>query len=61
ERSFLKPNIHYDVIGKSGVLNLSQSIKKDIDLWSSYKNKWSIKLPSNIPLQLYINTATYSG
>ncbi len=61
ERSFLKPNIHYDVIGKSGVLNLSQSIKTDIDLWPSYKNKWSLKLPSNIPLQLYINTATCSG
>ena len=61
ERSFLKPNIHYDVIGKSGILNLSQSIKKDIDLWPSFENRWSIKLPSNIPLQLYINTATYSG
>ncbi len=61
ERSFLKPNIHYEVIGKSGVLNLSQSIKTDIDLWTSYKNKWSLKLPSDIPLQLYINTATYSG
>lgn len=61
ERSFLKPNIHYEVIGKGGVLTLSQSIKTDIDLWPSYKNKWSLKLPSNIPLQLYINTATYSG
>lgn len=61
ERGFLKPNIHYDVIGKSGVLSLSQSIKKDIDLWPSFENRWSIKLPSNIPLQLYINTATYSG
>jgi len=61
ERSFLKPNIHYDIIGKSGVLSLSQSIKKNIDLWPSFENRWSIKLPSNIPLQLYINTATYSG
>jgi len=61
ERSFLKPNIYYEVIGKKGILNLSQSIKKDIDLWPSFENRWSIKLPSNIPLQLYINTATYSG
>ncbi len=61
ERSFLKPNIHYDVIGKSGVLSLSQSIKKDIDLWPFFENRWSIKLPPNIPLQLCINTATYSG
>ncbi|GAI43109.1 unnamed protein product, partial [marine sediment metagenome] len=61
ERSFLKPNIYYGVIGKGGVLTLSQSIKKDIDLWTSYENKWSLKLPSDIPLQLYINTATYSG
>lgn len=61
ERSFLKPNIHYEILGNKGILNLSQSIKKDIDLWPSYKNKWSLKLPSNIPLQLYINTATYSG
>ena len=61
EKSFLKPNIHYETIGENGVLNLSQSIKKDINLFFPYNNIWSLKLPSNIPLQLYINTATYSG
>jgi hypothetical protein len=61
EKSILKPNIYYEIFGKSGVLTLSQSIKKDIPLSLSFKNMWNLKLPSNIPLQLYINTATYSG
>jgi len=61
ERSLLKPNVHYEIIGTKGYLNLSQSIKEDIDLWPSYKNRWSLKLPSDIPLQIYINTAAYIG
>ena len=61
EKSFLEPNLHYEVIEKSGVLNLSQSIKEDIHLWPSFKNKWNLKFSSDIPLQLYINTSTYIG
>jgi len=61
EKSFLKPDIHYETIGENGLLNLSQSIKKDINLFFPYNNIWSLKLPSNAPLQLYINAATYSG
>jgi hypothetical protein len=60
-KSILKPNIRYEILGKTGVLTLSQSIKKDLNLSFPQKNKWNLKLPSGIPLQLYINTATYSG
>ncbi|MEA2088008.1 MAG: toast rack family protein [Candidatus Caldatribacteriota bacterium] len=61
DKSILKPNIQYEILGKTGSLTLSQSIKKDLDLPFPYKNIWNLKLPSGIPLQLYINTATYSG
>lgn len=61
DKSILKPNIQYETLGETGILTLSQSIKKDLDLPFSYKNRWNLKLPSGIPLQLYINTATYSG
>lgn len=61
DKSILKPNIQYEILGESGILTLSQSIKKDLDLPFPYKNRWNLKLPSGIPLQLYINTATYSG
>lgn len=61
ENSILKPRINYEVLAKKGVLNLSQSIKKDISLPWPYKNIWNLKLPSNIPLQLYIYSATYNG
>ena len=61
DKSILKPNIQYEILGETGILNLSQSIKKDLDLPFPYKNRWNLKLPSGIPLQLYINTATYSG
>lgn len=61
DKSILKPNIRYEILGKTGILTLSQSIKKDLDLPFPYKNRWNLKLPSGIPLQLYINTATYSG
>jgi len=60
-KSILKPNIQYEILGETGILTLSQSIKKDLDLPFPYKNRWNLKLPSGIPLQLYINTATYSG
>ena len=61
DKSILKPNIQYEILGEIGTLTLSQSIKKDLDLPISYKNLWNLKLPPGIPLQLYINTATYSG
>ena len=61
DKSILKPNVQYEILGKTGILTLSQSIKKDLDLPFPYKNRWNLKLPSGIPLQLYINTATYSG
>jgi hypothetical protein len=61
ENSILKPRINYEDLGKKGVLNLSQSIKKDISLHWPYKNIWNLKLPSNIPLQLYVYSATYDG
>jgi len=61
DKSILKPNIQYEVLGETGILTLSQSIKKDLDLPFPYKNRWNLKLPSGIPLQLYFNTATYSG
>ena len=61
DESILKPNIRYEILGETGILNLSQSIKKDFDLPFPYKNIWNLKLPPGIPLQLYINTATYSG
>lgn len=61
ENSILKPHINYKVLGEVGLLNLSQSIKKDISLPWPYKNIWNLKLPSNIPLQLYIYSATYNG
>ena len=61
DKSILKPNIQYEILEKTGILNLSQSIKKDLDLPFLYKNRWNLKLPSGVPLQLYINTATYSG
>lgn len=61
DKSILKPNIRYEILGETGILTLSQSIKKDLDLPFPYKNRWNLKLPSGVPLQLYINTATYSG
>jgi len=61
DKSILKPNIQYEILGETGILTLSQSIKKDLDLPFPYKNIWNLKLPSGVPLQLYINTATYSG
>lgn len=61
DKSILKPNIRYEILGKTGILTLSQSIKKDLDLPFPYKNIWNLKLPSGIPLQLYINTTTYGG
>ena len=61
DKSILKPNIKYEILGETGILTLSQSIKKDLDLPFPYKNIWNLKFPPGIPLQLYINTATYSG
>jgi hypothetical protein len=61
DKSILKPNIRYEILGKTGILTLSQSIKKDLNLSFPHKNIWNLKLPSGVPLQLYINTATYSG
>jgi hypothetical protein len=61
DKSILKPNVQYEILGKTGILTLSQSIKKNLDLPFPYKNIWNLKLPSGVPLQLYINTATYSG
>jgi hypothetical protein len=61
DKSILKPNIRYEILGKTGILTLSQSIKEDLDLPFPYKNRWNLKLPSGVPLQLYVNTATYSG
>jgi len=61
DKSILKPNIQYEILGETGILTLSQSIKKDLDLPFPYKNIWNLKLPPGIPLQLYINTTTYSG
>ncbi|MEA3453744.1 MAG: toast rack family protein [Candidatus Caldatribacteriota bacterium] len=61
DKSILKPYIRYETLGETGILTLSQSIKKDLDLPFPYKNIWNLKLPSDVPLQLYINTATYSG
>lgn len=61
DKSILKPNIRYEILKKTGILILSQSIKKDLRLSFPFKNIWNLKLPSGIPLQLYINTATYSG
>lgn len=61
DKSILKPNIQYEILEETGILTLSQSIKKDLDLPFPYKNRWNLKLPPGIPMQLYINTATYSG
>lgn len=61
DKSILKPNIRYEILKKTGILILSQSIKKDLRLSFPFKTIWNLKLPSGIPLQLYINTATYSG
>ena len=61
DKSILKPNIQYEILRETGILTLSQSIKKDLDLPFPYKNIWNLKFPPGIPLQLYINTATYSG
>ena len=61
DKSILKPNIRYEILGETGILSLSQSIKKDLNLSFPQKNIWNLKLPSGVPLQLYINTATYSG
>jgi len=61
DKSILKPNIRYEILGGTGILTLSQSIKKDLNLSFPHKNIWNLKLPSGVPLQLYINTATYSG
>ncbi len=60
-KSILRPNIRYEILGETGILTLSQSIKKDLNLSFPQKNIWNLKLPSSVPLQLYINTATYSG
>jgi hypothetical protein len=61
DRSILKPNVQYEILEGVGILTLSQSIKEDLDLPFPYKNSWNLKLPSDVPVQLYINTATYSG
>jgi len=61
DKSILKPNIRYEILGETGILTLSQSIKKELNLPFPLKNIWNLKLPSGVPLQLYINTATYSG
>lgn len=61
DKSILKPNIRYEILGETGILTLSQSIKKDLHLSLPFKNIWNLKLPSSVPLQLYINTATYHG
>ncbi|MBU1427359.1 hypothetical protein KKB07_00690 [bacterium] len=61
DKSILKPNIRYEILGETGILTLSQSIKKDLNLSFPHKNIWNLKLPFGVPLQLYINTATYSG
>jgi len=61
DKSILRPDIRYETLGETGILTLSQSIKKNLDLPFPYKNIWNLKLPSGIPVQLYINTATYSG
>lgn len=61
DKGILKPNVRYEILGETGILTLSQSIKKDLNLSFSHKNIWNLKLPTGIPLQLYINTATYSG
>jgi len=61
DKSIFKPNIRYEILGETGTLTLSQSIKKDLNLSFPHKNIWNLKLPSGVPLQLYINTATYSG
>ena len=61
DKSILKPNVQYEILGETGILKLSQSIKKDLDLPFPYRNRWNLELPSGVPLQLYINTATYSG
>ena len=61
DKSILKPNIRYEIFGETGILTLSQSIKKDLNLSFPHKNIWNLKLPSGVPLQLYVNTATYSG
>ena len=61
DKGILKPNVRYEILGETGILTLSQSIKKDLNLSFSHKNIWNLKLPTGVPLQLYINTATYSG
>jgi hypothetical protein len=61
DKSILKPNIRYEILGETGILSLSQSIKKELNLSFPQKNIWNLKLPSGVPLQLYINTATYGG
>jgi len=61
DNSILKPNIQYEKLGETGILILSQSIKNDLNLSFPSQNIWDLKLPSDVPLQLYINTATYSG
>ena len=61
DKSILKPNVRYEILEETGILTLSQSIKKDLNLSFPYKNSWNLKLPYGLPLQLYINTATYSG
>lgn len=61
DKSILKPNVRYEILEEAGILTLSQSIKKDLNLSFPYKNIWNLKLPYGLPLQLYINTATYSG
>ena len=61
DKSILKPNIRYEILDETGILTLSQSIKKDLSLSFPYKNVWNLKLPSGVPLQLSVYTATYSG
>jgi len=61
DKSIFKPNIRYEILGETGILNLSQSIKKNLYLAFPFINTWNLKLPSGVPLQLYINTATNSG
>jgi len=57
----LNPQINYHVLEKKGMLDLSQSINKDVNLFFSVQNVWDLELPANIPLKINLNTATYKG
>jgi len=61
KNGILKPQIHYGIFEKKGILDLSQSINKNIGFMFSLQNIWDLKLPVNIPLKININAATYNG